>query len=380
MFGLVALLVIIFIAIITVAKTVKIIGQAEVMVIERWGRFNRIARSGLNVLIPYMEKGKTIDVRYFEADPGGVKRVTSGSTSRIDLREQVLSFPKQPVITKDNVTIDIDAVLYYRIADPQKAAYAIQNLPFALETLTRTTLRNIVGDIELDQTLASRDMINKRMRDTIEEASIGWGVDVTRVELQAIEPPRDIQQSMELQMRAERERRAAVTNAEASKRAAILEAEGVQQSQVSRAQGESEAAVLRAKGLATARLAMAEAEAQAIARIASSLPEGQAAMYLLGMKYLEALPQLTQGKGSTIFLPAEAAGVMGALGGIKELLVRSSSDVPGPSAPRQPAPGYSAPRPQISASAGAPWNPYTPPSPPSTPTPPGPPPTPEDGK
>jgi regulator of protease activity HflC (stomatin/prohibitin superfamily) len=129
-------------------------------------------------------------------------------------------------------------------------------------------------------------------------------------------------------MRAERERRAAVTNAEASKRAAILEAEGVQQSQVSRAQGESEAAVLRAKGLATARMAMAEAEAQAIARIASSLPEGQAAMYLLGMKYLEALPQLTQGKGTTIFLPAEAAGVMGALGGIRELLVRSSSDLP----------------------------------------------------
>ena len=371
MFGLIALLFIIFIAIITVAKTVKIIGQAEVMVIERWGRFNRIARSGLNVLIPYMEKGKTIDVRYFEADPGGVKRVTSGSTSRIDLREQVLSFPKQPVITKDNVTIDIDAVLYYRIADPQKAAYAIQNLPFALETLTRTTLRNIVGDIELDQTLASRDMINKRMRDTIEEASIGWGVDVTRVELQAIEPPRDIQQSMELQMRAERERRAAVTNAEASKRAAILEAEGVQQSQVSRAQGESEAAVLRAKGLATARLAMAEAEAQAIARIASSLPEGQAAMYLLGMKYLEALPQLTQGKGSTIFLPAEAAGVMGALGGIKELLVRSSSDVPSPNAPRQPGPGYTPPRPQIPA----PTFTYTPPSPP--PPPPG---SPEEGK
>src|SRR5450432_3166690 len=141
---------------------------------------------------------------------------------------------------------------------------------------------------------------------------------------------------MELQMRAERERRAAVTNAEASKRAAILEAEGVQQSQVSRAQGESEAAVLRAKGLATARMAMAEA--QAISRIASSLPEGQAAMYLLGMKYLEALPQLTQGKGTTIFLPAEAAGVMGALGGIRELLVRSSSDVPAAPASRGSAP------------------------------------------
>ena len=317
-----------------IARCVKVIGQAEVMVIERWGRFDRVGRSGLNILIPGMERPRTIDVRFVETDPSGTKRITSGSTPRIDLREQVLSFPSQPVITKDNVTIDIDAVLYYRIADPQKAAYAIQNLPFALETLTRTTLRNIVGDMELDQTLASRDMINKKMREVIEEASIGWGVDVTRVELQAIEPPRDIQQSMELQMRAERERRAAVTNAEASKRAAILEAEGVQQAQVSRAQGEAEAAVLRAKGLAEARMAMADAEAQAIQKITQSLPPGEAAMYMLGMKYLEALPQVTQGKGSTIFLPAEAAGVMGALGGMRELLARQA----GSNADESPAP------------------------------------------
>ncbi len=324
MFGLIATgIVVVFVGSLIV-RCVKVIGQAEVMVIERWGRFDRVARSGLNILVPGMERPRTIDVSFVETDPSGNKRIMAGSTARIDLREQVLSFPSQPVITKDNVTIDIDAVLYYRIADPQKAAYAIQNLPFALETLTRTTLRNIVGDIELDQTLASRDMINKRMREVIEEASIGWGVDVTRVELQAIEPPRDIQQSMELQMRAERERRAAVTNAEASKRAAILEAEGVQQSQVSRAQGEMEAAVLRAKGLAEARLAMAAAEAEAISRIAAALPEGQAAMYLLGMKYLEALPLVTAGKGTTIFLPAEAAGVMGALGGIRELVMRQA--------------------------------------------------------
>ena len=347
MAGLIGLAIVILLAAWVITKTVKVIGQAEVMVIERWGRFNRVGRSGLNLLIPWMERPRTIDVRYFEADPGGVKRVTSGSTARIDLREQVLNFPSQPVITKDNVTIDIDAVLYYRIADPQKAAYAIQNLPFALETLTRTTLRNIVGDIELDQTLASRDMINKRMREVIEEASIGWGVDVTRVELQAIEPPRDIQQSMELQMRAERERRAAVTNAEASKRAAILEAEGVQQSQVSRAQGEAEAAVLRAKGLAEARLAMADAEARAIQQIASALPEGQAAMYLLGMKYLEALPQVTQGKGTTIFLPAEAAGVMGALGGLREMVMRG-----GPTSPAGGAGGGASPPPRIPSSVG----------------------------
>src|ERR671939_2146617 len=271
-------------------KMFKIVGQAEVMVVERLGRFHRLARSGFNILIPFIERPKSIDVRFLEADIGGVKRIAARTTTRIDLREQVLNFPSQPVITKDNVTIDIDAVLYYRIADPQKATYAVQNLPYALETLTRTTLRNIVGEMELDQTLASRDQINKRMREVIEEAAVSWGVDVTRVELQAIEPPRDIQQSMELQMRAERERRAAVTNAEAGKRAAILESEGVREAQVRRAEGGKEAAILRAQGLAEARLAMAQAEAEAIQRIASSLPDGQAAMYLLGLKYLEALP------------------------------------------------------------------------------------------
>ena len=339
MFGLIATgIVVVFVGSI-IARCVKVIGQAEVMVIERWGRFDRVGRSGLNLLVPWMERPRTIDVRFVETDPSGTKRITSGSTARIDLREQVLSFPSQPVITKDNVTIDIDAVLYYRIADPQKAAYAIQNLPFALETLTRTTLRNIVGDIELDQTLASRDMINKKMREVIEEASIGWGVDVTRVELQAIEPPRDIQQSMELQMRAERERRAAVTNAEASKRAAILEAEGIQQSTVAKAQGESEAAVLRAKGQAEARLALATAEAEAIRKISASLPGADAAMYLLGVKYLEQLPTLTQSKGTTVFLPVEASGVMGALGSLRELLAHTGSQDDAPAAPAAPARG-----------------------------------------
>ncbi|MBX6331873.1 MAG: SPFH/Band 7/PHB domain protein, partial [Gemmatimonadaceae bacterium] len=353
--GLIVLGIVVLFALFIASNAFKVVGQAEVMVIERLGRFNRIARSGFNILIPFIERPRAIDVRFVESDMSGVKRITSGSTTRIDLREQVLNFPSQPVITKDNVTIDIDAVLYYRIADPQKATYAVQNLPFALETLTRTTLRNIVGEMELDSTLASRDQINKRMREIIEEASIGWGVDVTRVELQAIEPPRDIQQSMELQMRAERERRAAVTQAEASKRAAILEAEGVQQSQVSRAQGEAEAAVLRAKGLAEARRVMAEAEAQAIERIAGALPDGQAAMYLLGLKYLEALPTLAQGKGSTIFLPSEATGVMATVGGLKELFARTGvlpSGPTGDAAPRTPqSGGYQPPRSATSMAA-----------------------------
>jgi regulator of protease activity HflC (stomatin/prohibitin superfamily) len=315
------------------ARSFKIIGQAEVMVIERLGRFHRVARSGFNILIPFIEQPRSIDVRYLASDASGQKRLMASTTNRIDLREQVLNFPSQPVITKDNVTIDIDAVIYYRVADPQKATYAVQNLPYALETLTRTTLRNIVGEMELDQCLVSRDQINKRMRETIEEASLGWGVDVTRVELQSIEPPRDIQQSMELQMRAERERRAAVTNAEAGKRAAILESEGLRESQIQKAQGEKEASILRAQGLAEARLAMANAEGEAVKLLTASLPPGEAAMYLLGLKYLEALPSLAQGKGSTIFLPAEAAGVMGAIGSMRELLRGRSIDTTTPGVP-----------------------------------------------
>jgi regulator of protease activity HflC (stomatin/prohibitin superfamily) len=317
-----------FSAFVVVIRSVRIIGQAEVMVIERLGRFHRVGRSGLNILLPFVERPKTLDVRYLETEAGGTRRLVASTTSRIDLREQVLNFPSQPVITKDNVTIDIDAVLYYRVADPQKATYAVQNLPYALETLTRTTLRNIVGEMELDATLVSRDQINKRMRETIEEASIGWGVDVTRVELQSIEPPRDIQQSMELQMRAERERRAAVTNAEATKRAAILESEGQREAQIQKAEGEKGASILRAQGLAEARLTMAHAESEAITLITASLPPGQAAMYLLGLKYFDALPLLAQGKGSTIFLPAEAAGVMGAIGSMRELLKGRPADTP----------------------------------------------------
>jgi len=329
---LLVLLALLVLALVIAASSIKIIGQAEVMVVERFGAFHRVARSGLNILIPFVERPRAIDVRYAEADPSGIKTMIARTTTRIDLREQVLNFPSQPVITKDNVTIDIDAVLYYRVADPQKATYAVQNLPYALETLTRTTLRNIVGEMELDATLASRDQINGRMRDVIEEAAISWGVDVTRVELQSIDPPRDIQQSMELVMRAERERRAAVTNAEASKRAAVLEAEGARESQVRRAEGEREAAVLRAQGQAEARLALAQAEAEAIRRIGAALPEGQAANYLLGVKYLEALPTLAQGRGSTVFLPSEAAGVMGALGGLRALLGGGGPVQAGPAA------------------------------------------------
>ena len=302
-------------------SSVKIIGQAEVMVIERLGRFRSRRSLGTQSSDP-LHRAPAHRSTSATSRPMSAAYETdhAGATARIDLREQVLNFPSQPVITKDNVTIDIDAVLYYRIADPQKATYAVQNLPYALETLTRTTLRNIVGEMELDHTLASRDIINKRMREVIEEASIGWGVDVTRVELQSIEPPRDIQQSMELQMRAERERRAAVTNAEAGKRAAILEAEGQRESQVRKAEGEK-----RRRHPARARPGRGAA-GDGAGRSRSDRPHHRRASRRPG-RDVPARPQVPRGaaaahagKGTTIFLPAEASGVMGALGGLRELL------------------------------------------------------------
>ena len=258
----------------------------------------------------------------------------------IDLREQVLNFPSQPVITKDNVTIDIDAVLYYRVADPQKATYAVQNLPYALETLTRTTLRNIVGEMELDDTLASRDVINKRMREVIEEAAIGWGVDVTRVELQAIEPPRDIQQSMELQMRAERERRAAVTNAEAgsarrssrpracaNRRCAGRKARRTQRSCARRDwRGATRDGGGRGRGDRADRGGASRRSGRDVpAR--DQVPRGAAAH---------------EGKGTTIFLPAEASGVMGALGDARAARAQRQGDLRLPVAETSVAPASEA--------------------------------------
>jgi regulator of protease activity HflC (stomatin/prohibitin superfamily) len=301
-------------------------------------------------------------VRYLEADLAGAQRMIARTTTRIDLREQVLNFPSQPVITKDNVTIDIDAVLYYRIADPQKATYAVQNLPYALETLTRTTLRNIVGEMELDATLASRDQINGRMREVIEEAAhqLGRRRDARRAAVDRAAARHPAGDGAADARRARAPRRGDQRRGEQARR--VLEAEGARESQVRRAEGEREAAVLRAQGQAEARLAMAMAEAEAIRRIGDALPEGQAANYLLGVKYLEALPALAQGKGSTIFLPSEAAGVMGALGGLRALL-GTGGPVSGTTSigetPRVPAPRVGAPGAPAQLGAGGLFPPST---------------------
>ncbi|KPK76376.1 MAG: hypothetical protein AMJ79_06770, partial [Phycisphaerae bacterium SM23_30] len=259
--GVIALFVIIF-----ALQGLKIVQQAETMVIERLGRYHRTLTSGVNIIWPIFDKARKIEWRILRDDI----RVTK-LLDRIDLRENVYDFPKQNVITKDNVTIEIDALLYFQITDPVKGVYEIRNLPDAIEKLTKTTLRNVIGELDLDETLTSRDTINQKLRVILDEATDKWGVKVNRVELQDIIPPQDIKEAMEKQMRAERDRRAAILEAEGMKRARILESEGVRESQINRAEGQKKAKVLTAEGEAEARVKVAQAEAEAIDKITESL-------------------------------------------------------------------------------------------------------------
>ena len=246
--------------------------------------------------------------------------------TNIDLRETVYDFPRQSVITKDNVVTEINAILYFQIVDPMRAMYEIQNLPDAIEKLTQTSLRNIIGEMDLDETLTSRDTINNKLRIILDEATNKWGVKVNRVELQDINPPRDIRDAMEKQMRAERDKRAQILNAEGQKEATIRESEGRMQQTINHAEGERQAQVLHAKAEAEAKLLTAEAEAQAIRKIAMAVEGSGAnpAQYLIAVRYLETLKEMTSGKDTkTVYLPYEASGVLSSLGGIKELLKQS---------------------------------------------------------
>ena len=239
------------------------------------------------------------------------------------MRETVYDFPRQSVITKDNVVTEINAILYFQIVDPMRAMYEIQNLPDAIEKLTQTSLRNIIGEMDLDETLTSRDTINNKLRIILDEATNKWGVKVNRVELQDINPPRDIRDAMEKQMRAERDKRAQILNAEGQKEATIRESEGRMQQAINHAEGERQAQVLHAKAEAEAKLLTAEAEAQAIRKIAQAVEGSGAnpAQYLIAVRYLETLKEMTSGQDNkTVYLPYEASGVLSSLGGIKELL------------------------------------------------------------
>ena len=273
--------VLVLVAILVVFSTIKIVPQARAGIVERLGRYNRTLDAGLTIIIPFIDRLKPL----------------------IDLREQVVSFPPQPVITSDNLVVSIDSVIYFQVTDPKAATYEIENYLSGVEQLTVTTLRNVVGSLDLEQTLTSRDNINAQLRGVLDEATGKWGIRVNRVELKAIDPPASVQQSMEKQMRADRDKRAAILNAEGSKQAAILEAEG-----------SKTAAVLKAEGQARAQVLRAEGEAEAIAKVFSSINDSNATDQVMAYQYLQALPLLAQGDANKVFvIPAELSGALAAV-------------------------------------------------------------------
>jgi regulator of protease activity HflC (stomatin/prohibitin superfamily) len=260
--------------------------------------------------------------RFSRVDYEGRMMAVNRLVNRIDLREAVFDFPKQNVITRDNVVTEINAILYYQVTDPVKATYEIANLPEAIEKLTQTTLRNVIGEMDLDQTLTSRDTINSKLRHVLDDASNKWGVKVNRVELQDINPPRDIRDAMEKQMRAERDKRATILEAEGRKASQILEAEGKREAEVNKAEGDKQANILRAEGDAQAQIRRAEGEAQAIRNIMEAVAGtgSNPANYLLAVRYIETLKEMVDGdQTKTVYMPYEATGVLGSLGGIKDL-------------------------------------------------------------
>ena len=315
------LLILIIAAAIFVAKGVVIVQQAEVVIVERLGKYDRTLESGLNYIIPILEAPRGIAWKVTQRGLDGTTYSYIKERSKIDLRESVYDFPRQTVITKDNVSISINALLYFQIIDPKSAVYEIQNLPDAIEKLTQTTLRNLVGQLDLDETLVSRDKINNELRAILDEATNKWGVKVNRVELQDIIPPSDIQSAMEKQMKAERDRRAAILEAEGQKKSAILKAEGQKEAAINQAEGEKQAAILKAEGIAQARVIEADAEKEAISRIITALADkGKPDQYLVAMKYLETMQAITSGENNKIvYMPYEATGILSSVDGIKEM-------------------------------------------------------------
>ncbi len=307
------LIVIVICVLILAKKSLVIIPQSETKVIERLGKYHATLQPGINIILPFIDCPKLIATsmrggRYYYS-------------SSIDLREQVYDFDKQNVITKDNVQTQINALLYFQIVDPFKSVYEINNLPNAIEKLTQTTLRNIIGELELDETLTSRDTINTKLRAVLDDATNKWGVKVNRVELQDINPPESVLQAMEKQMQAERNKRATILESEASKQQAILISEGDKMAVINQAEAKKQQAILEAEGQAQARIRKAEAEAKAIEQITAAVQKSSnPANYLLAQKYIDMLKEVASGdKTKTVYLPYEASNLMGSIGGIKDL-------------------------------------------------------------
>lgn len=308
--------------VVLISKGILIVPQSETQVIERLGRYDRTLQSGLNIIMPFVDCPREICTRISYQAPNGKTYAIIKTTKKIDLREQVYDFPKQSVITKDNVVTEINALLYFQIMDPVKAVYEIDNLPNAIEKLTQTTLRNVVGELELDESLTSRDIINSKLRTVLDEATNKWGVKVNRVELQDITPPDSVRDAMEQQMQAERSRRAEILRAEGEKQSAILQSEGEKQSVINQAEAKKQEQILKAQGEAEAKILQADAEAKAIRMVADAVSQSQTdpASYLLATKYIATLKDMVSGKdGKTVYIPYEATGMLGSLGSIKEI-------------------------------------------------------------
>ncbi|MDB0437995.1 SPFH domain-containing protein [Clostridioides difficile] len=328
----VVLSIVLIIVVVAISLTcIRVIKQSKVGIIMRLGKFQKVAETGVHFLIPFLDKMAYV----------------------IDLREIVIDFPPQPVITKDNVTMQIDTVVYYKVTDPVRYVFEIANPIAAIENLTATTLRNIIGELDLDETLTSRDIINVKMRTILDEATDKWGIKVNRVELKNIMPPHDIQVAMEKQMRAERERREAILQAEGNKSAAILQAEGEKQSAILTAEARKEAMVRVAEGEKESAILVAEGEAEAIRQTAIAKAQGEAEMIkrtqmataeglklvfsamkesdidnnILALKSMEALEKMAEGKSTKLVLPSEAVNFLGTFKGIKEVMSDDKNDV-----------------------------------------------------
>ena len=293
LFGIVIILALAF-----ASMSVRIITQSRAGIVERLGKFHCVANTGVNILVPFIDHMRAI----------------------VDLREQLVDYPPQAVITKDNVTMQVDTVVYFQVTDPVKYTYEHANPRAAIEYLAVTTLRNIIGDMDLDQTLTSRETVNARLRSILDEATDKWGIKVTRVEIKNIAPPRDILDAMEKQMRAERERREAILKAEGEKRAAILRAEGEREAAVHKAEGEKRAVILRAEGEAEAILAVQRAKAESIKMVFGAIKDSSPTKEVVAVRTLETLEKVADGKATKIIVPAEAAAMLGALSGIKGIL------------------------------------------------------------
>ncbi len=315
-------IVVVILTIVIISAGVKVVPQSETRVIERLGRFHSVLSPGLNFIIPFVDRPKTIYTRRAETAIGGRVIVRTTATTIIDLREQVYDFPSQQVITRDNVTTEINALLYFQITDPKKAVYEIDNLPNAIEKLTQTSLRNVIGELELDETLTSRDTINSKLQLILDDATNKWGVKVNRVELQDITPPESVRVAMEKQMQAERNRRAEILNAEGEKQSLILRSEGEKTSKINQAEAVKQTEILRAEGEARAIILNAQAEADAILRVAEAVSASKTdpATYMLAMKYIDTLREMTSGKDNkTVFVPYEASSVLSSIGSIQSL-------------------------------------------------------------